>query len=88
VRCLGLNVNRYFSIVFVLGSALAVLGGVRYAPISVADPYMGVDILLIGFAVVIVGGMGDLTGTFLSAFALGMVIAVTRFYPARRKPRL
>jgi branched-chain amino acid transport system permease protein len=59
VRCLGLNVNRYFSIVFVLGSALAVLGGVLYAPISAADPYMGVDILLIAFAVVIVGGMGN-----------------------------
>jgi branched-chain amino acid transport system permease protein len=80
VRCLGLNVNRYFSIVFVLGSALAVLGGVLYAPISAADPYMGVDILLIAFAVVIVGGMGNLTGTFISAFALGLVIAVTGFY--------
>ena len=80
VRCLGLNVNRYFSIVFVLGSSLAVLGGVLYAPISAADPYMGVDILLIAFAVVIVGGMGNLTGTFISAFALGMVIALTGFY--------
>lgn len=81
VRCLGLNVDRYFSIVFILGSILAVLGGVLYAPISAAEPYMGHDILLIAFAVVIVGGMGNLTGTFISAFVLGMVIAVTgRYY--------
>lgn len=80
VRCLGLNVDKYFSMVFILGSALAVLGGVLYAPISTAEPYMGHDILLIAFAVVIVGGMGNLTGTFASAFFLGMVLAITGRY--------
>jgi branched-subunit amino acid ABC-type transport system permease component len=81
VRCLGLNVNKYFSIVFVIGSGLAVLGGVLYAPIATSEPYMGFHILLVAFAVVIVGGMGNLTGTFISAFVLGMVIAVTgRFW--------
>lgn len=80
VRCLGLNVNHYFSIVFILGSCLAVLGGVLYAPVATADPYMGFHILLLAFAVVIVGGMGSLTGTFVSAFVLGMVIAVTGRY--------
>ncbi len=81
VRCLGLNVDKYFSIVFILGSVLAVLGGILYAPLIAADPYMGHNILLIAFAVVIVGGMGKLTGTFISAFALGMVLAITgRFW--------
>jgi branched-chain amino acid transport system permease protein len=81
VRCLGLDVNRYYSIVFVLGSALAVLGGILYAPISSAEPYMGFNILLLAFAVVIVGGMGNLTGTFVAAMALGMVMAITgRFW--------
>jgi branched-subunit amino acid ABC-type transport system permease component len=81
VRCLGLDVNRYFSIIFVLGSSLAVLGGVLYAPVATAEPYMGFQILLLAFAVVIVGGMGNLTGTFWAAFVLGLVIAVTsRFY--------
>lgn len=80
VRCLGLNVDKYFSMVFILGSALAVLGGALYAPISTAEPYMGHDILLIAFAVVIVGGMGNLTGTFVSAFLLGMVLAITGRY--------
>jgi len=80
VRCLGLDVNRYFSIVFVLGSSLAVLGGVLYAPISTVEPYMGFHILLVAFAVVIVGGMGNLTGTFIAAMALGMVMAITGRY--------
>jgi len=80
VRCLGIDVNRYFSIVFVLGSSLAVLGGVLYAPISTVDPYMGFDILLLAFAVVIVGGMGNLNGTFFSALLLGMVMAITGRY--------
>ena len=59
VRCLGLNVNKYFSIVFVIGSGLAVLGGVLYAPIATSEPYMGFHILLVAFAVVIVGGNGQ-----------------------------
>ena len=77
VQCLGLDVNRYYAVVFALGSALAALGGIFYAPISAADPYMGHDILLIAFAVVIVGGMGSLNGTFVSALMLGMVMAIT-----------
>jgi branched-subunit amino acid ABC-type transport system permease component len=81
VRALGLDVNKYFSIAFVIGSGLAVLGGVLYAPITTSEPYMGFHILLLAFATVIVGGMGNLTGTFISAFVLGMVIAITgRFY--------
>ncbi len=81
VRALGLDVNKYFSIAFLIGSGLAVLGGVLYAPITTSEPYMGFHILLLAFAVVIVGGMGNLNGTFISAFVLGMVIAVTgRYY--------
>jgi branched-chain amino acid transport system permease protein len=80
VRCLGIRVDKYFSIMFVLGSALAGLGGVLYAPISAVHPYMGLSVLLLAFAVVIVGGMGNLRGTFISAFALGMVMSITARY--------
>lgn len=80
VRCLGVKVERHFLIVFILGSALAGLGGVLYAPISSVHPYMGLGILLLCFAVVIVGGMGNLRGTFVSAFTLGMVMAITARY--------
>jgi branched-subunit amino acid ABC-type transport system permease component len=83
VSSLGINVNKYFSIVFVLGSLLAGVGGVLYAPITSVHPYMGFMILLISFAVVIVGGLGNIQGTFVSAFSLGMVMAMTgRYWPS------
>jgi len=80
VRSLGINVDRYFAYVFVLGSCLAALGGVLYSPITSVHPYMGSMILLISFAVVIVGGLGNLRGTFISAFVLGLVMAITGRY--------
>ncbi|MBW1780765.1 MAG: branched-chain amino acid ABC transporter permease [Deltaproteobacteria bacterium] len=81
VRSLGIKVEKYFAIVFVLGSALAALGGVLYAPISTLDPYMGFHIIILCFAVVIVGGMGNLRGTAIAAYALGMIMAITgRFW--------
>ena len=81
VRSLGIKVEKYFAVVFILGSALAALGGVLYAPISTLDPYMGFHIIILCFAVVIVGGMGNLRGTAIAAFALGMVMSITgRFW--------
>ncbi len=78
---LGINLDKYFSLVFILGSSLAALGGVLYAPITTLHPYMGFQVLLISFAVVIVGGLGSMRGTFVAAFALGMVMSVTgRFW--------
>jgi len=76
VRSLGINVKKYFAVVFILGSALAALGGVLYAPISTLDPYMGFYIMILCFAVVIVGGMGNLRGTAIAAYSLGMVMAI------------
>ncbi len=81
VRSLGINVSRYFTIVFLIGGGLAALGGVLYAPITSIHPYMGFQVLLLCFAVVLVGGMGNVRGSFAAAFALGLVIAVTgRFW--------
>ncbi len=80
VRSLGINVDKYFAIVFVIGSCLAALGGVLYAPITSVHPYMGMMVLLIAFAVVLVGGLGNIRGTFVSAFVLGLVMAITGRY--------
>jgi len=78
---LGINVDKYFAVAFTLGSCLAALGGVLYAPITAINPYMGFQVLLICFAVVVVGGLGSIRGTFLAAFALGMVMSITgRFW--------
>ena len=78
--CLGIDINKYFAIVFILGSALASLGGILYGPISTVHPYMGFRIVTLCFAVVIVGGMGNLRGTAVASYALGMVMAVTAWY--------
>lgn len=81
VASLGINVDKYFAAAFTLGSCLAALGGVLYAPITAVNPYMGFQVLLICFAVVVVGGLGSIRGTFVAAFALGMVMSITgRFY--------
>lgn len=80
VRSLGINVDRYFSYIFVIGSCLAALGGVLYAPITSVHPYMGMMVLLVSFAVVLVGGLGNIKGTFVSAFVLGLVMAITGRY--------
>jgi branched-subunit amino acid ABC-type transport system permease component len=82
-RSLGINVDKYFSFVFILGSCLAALGGGLYVPITSLHPYMGFQVLLLSFAVVIVGGLGNMRGTFVAAFILGLVMAVTgRFWGA------
>ena len=80
VLSLGIDIDKYFAIVFMLGSALAALGGILYGPISTVHPYMGFRIVTLCFAVVIVGGMGNLRGTAVASYVLGMVMAVTAWY--------
>lgn len=80
VLSLGIDIDKYFAIVFMLGSALASLGGILYGPISTVHPYMGFRIVTLCFAVVIVGGMGNLTGTAIASYVLGMVMAVTAWF--------
>jgi branched-chain amino acid transport system permease protein len=82
VRSLGIRVEKHFAIVFIIGSALAALGGVLYAPLSTLNPYMGFEILVLCFAVVIVGGMGNLRGTAIAAYSLGMVHSLSAAYIA------
>ena len=81
VRTLGIKVNKFFSLLFVVGSILAALGSALCA-LTAIYPYMGTHYILLCFAVVIVGGMNNLKGTFYSAFGLGLVMALSaRFYP-------
>jgi branched-chain amino acid transport system permease protein len=80
VLSLGIDIDKYFAIVFMLGSALASLGGILYGPISTVHPYMGFRIVTLCFAVVIGGGMGNLRGTAIASYVLGMVMAVTAWY--------
>jgi len=73
---LGINVYRIFTITFVIASALAGLGGALNAPLVMVGPYMGFDMLLYAFITVILGGLGSIKGTLISALIIGQVISV------------
>ena len=76
VQGLGINIRRIFTITFVVASGLAGFGGVLNAPLVGVAPYMGFDMLLYAFTTVILGGLGSIKGTLVSALILGQVISV------------
>jgi branched-chain amino acid transport system permease protein len=76
VQGLGINIRRIFTITFIVASGLAGFGGVLNAPLVGVAPYMGFDMLLYAFTTVILGGLGSIKGTLVSALILGQVISV------------
>lgn len=74
-RGLGVNVNRAFYIVFALGALLAGTGGLLGGPITAAYPGLDGELTPLAFAVVIVGGMGSLSGALVGSIAIGLVNA-------------
>ncbi len=82
VRAFGVNVPRMITLTYGFGVALAALGGVMAAPIYQVNPLMGADMIIVVFAVVVIGGMGSILGSILTGFALGVVEGLTKyFYP-------
>lgn len=76
VQGLGIDIRRIFTLTFVVASGLAGFGGALHAPFRGVTPYMGFDMLLFAFITVILGGLGSLKGTLVSAIILGQVISV------------
>ncbi len=76
VQGLGIDIYRIFTFTFVVASGLAGLGGALNAPLIMVGPYMGFDMLLYAFVTVILGGLGSIKGTLVSAIILGQVISV------------
>lgn len=72
-RALGINVSVLFSLVFALGAFLAALGGVMGGPIVGVYPGADFDVLLLGFVVVIVGGLGSLKGALIGGLVVGLL---------------
>ncbi len=72
-RALGINVSLLFSLVFALGAFLAALGGVMGGPIVGVYPGADFDVLLLGFVVVIIGGLGSLKGALFGGLAVGLL---------------
>lgn len=74
---LGVRVSKVFAAAFGLGAALAGLAGGLAAPIYQVSPLMGADILLVVFAIIVIGGMGSVGGTILSSYSLALIESLT-----------
>ena len=82
VRSFGVNVPRMITLTYGFGVALAAFAGVMAAPIYQVSPLMGADLIIVVFAVVVIGGMGSIMGSILTGFLLGIVEGLTKvFYP-------
>ncbi len=82
VRAFGINVPRMITLTYAFGVGLAALAGVLAAPIYNVSPQMGSDLIIIVFAVVVIGGMGSIMGAILTGFGLGIVEGLTKvFWP-------
>src|SRR5712672_2337969 len=82
VRAFGVNVPRMITLTYGFGVGLAALAGVLAAPIYNVSPQMGGDLIIVVFAVVVIGGMSSIMGAIVSGFGLGIVEGLTKvFYP-------
>jgi len=82
VSAFGINVPRMITITYGLGVGLAALAGVLAAPIYRVGPLMGADLIIVVFAVVVIGGMGSILGSIVTGFVLGILEGLTKvFYP-------
>ena len=82
VRAFGINVPRMITLTYGLGVGLAALAGVLSAPINQVRPLMGADLIIVVFAVVVIGGMGSIMGSIVTGFSLGIIEGLTKyFYP-------
>ena len=80
---MGINVARVYFVTFTLGTTLAAVGGAATAPTLAVSPGMGVEVIVLSFAVVVIGGLGSLGGAALGALIVGLVrSAAVRYWPA------
>ena len=82
VRAFGINVSRMITLTYGFGVALAAFAGVMAAPVYNVSPQMGSSLIIVVFAVVVIGGMGSIMGAIVTGFGLGIVEGLTKvFYP-------
>jgi branched-chain amino acid transport system permease protein len=79
-RAMGINVGRYYLVTFTFGSLLAALGGSFTAPTVSVVPGLGVEVIVLSFAVVVIGGLGSLPGAALGAIIVGLVRSICVHY--------
>lgn len=82
VQAFGINVPMMVMLTYGAGAALAAMAGVLAAPIIQVNPLMGSNLIIVVFAVVVIGGMGSILGSVITGIGLGLVEGLTRvFYP-------
>ncbi len=82
VQAFGINVPLMVMLTYGAGAALAALAGVLAAPIILVNPLMGSNLIIVVFAVVVIGGMGSILGSVITGLGLGVIEGLTRvFYP-------
>src|SRR5215467_1777089 len=82
VRAFGINVPRLITVTYGIGVGLAALAGVMAAPVYNVSPQMGANLIIVVFAVVVIGGMGSIMGAILTGFGLGIIEGLTKvFFP-------
>jgi len=82
VQAFGINVPRMITLTYGFGVGLAALAGVMAAPIYQVSPLMGTNLIIVVFAVVVIGGMGSIMGSIVTGFGLGVIEGLTKvFYP-------
>ena len=82
VRAFGINVPRMITLTYGFGVGLAALAGVMAAPIYNVSPQMGSSLIIVVFAVVVIGGMGSIMGAIVTGFGLGVIEGLTKvFFP-------
>lgn len=74
---MGINPNRLIMLTFVIGSALAGMGGAMLGPVLVLTPFAGASVIVKAFAIVIIGGFGNIEGTIIAGLLVGLIEAVT-----------
>ena len=81
-QAFGINVPLLVTLTYGFGVALAAFAGVLAAPIYSVNPNMGADLIIVVFAVVVIGGMGSILGAIVTGFSLGLIEGLTKvFYP-------
>ena len=82
VRAFGINVPRMITFTYGFGVALAAFAGVMAAPIYNVSPQMGSSLIIVVFAVVVIGGMGSIMGAIVTGYGLGVIEGLTKvFFP-------
>jgi branched-chain amino acid transport system permease protein len=82
VSAFGINVPRMILLTYAFGVGLAAFAGVLAAPIYQVSPLMGSNLIIVVFAVVVIGGMGSIMGSIVTGFGLGIIEGLTKvFYP-------